>query len=555
MPEVSKEVYFKEVLKQMPRIVSLLDRNISSETYGCFDREHWNYSTSDIAQTRKQEAVLTLALLYKINREDNPYYKNDTILEWINAAINFWAKIQQQDGSFNNLYPNEHSFVATAFSSYSVSETLLQLDNKLQNREKIIFGLEKAARWLRFHKETHVWNQECGAAISLYNISLLTKNMEYEKWAGEKINQLIKSQSKEGWFYEYGGADIGYLSLSIDYLAKFYQKTKDRKVMESLQKAVDFITYFIHPNYTFGGIYGSRNTEYLIPHGFEILSKDIPNAQLISYYVRKSLDQKTTIAPFSLDDKYLLYLSYTYLQAYLDANENAEVCTPIFNENFSKNFDHCGIYIFSNKNFYLIVNYKKGGVVKLIFKQNGRSLNDGGIIIQDLDKKNLTSCWVTIDNKISSVQEGLTISGYLRFILHNKITPWRNLFLRGFQMICGKSEYVSSKVKEILRNILILKTKKSLLNFGREISINEQRVRIIDEIDNYPTINKLIIASKSAFIYGESSNYFQLSDLDFLPIIYNRDALEKFKDARKIRVIREYDANSRLVESIMQGVQ
>jgi len=51
----------------------LLNRNISSANYGCFDREFWHYNTADIPCARKQEAVLTLTLLYLIEQEKNKY--------------------------------------------------------------------------------------------------------------------------------------------------------------------------------------------------------------------------------------------------------------------------------------------------------------------------------------------------------------------------------------------------------------------------------------------------------------------------------------------------
>ena len=70
--------------------------------------------------------------MHSIKREDNPYYNNNQILEWINIALDFTKKLQNKDGSFNEMYPYEHSFVATAFVCYAVSETLLLLKNKIK---------------------------------------------------------------------------------------------------------------------------------------------------------------------------------------------------------------------------------------------------------------------------------------------------------------------------------------------------------------------------------------------------------------------------------------
>ncbi|MBD3310499.1 hypothetical protein GF351_04725, partial [Candidatus Woesearchaeota archaeon] len=59
-----RHIYLREVLLQAPRLMAMLDRNPASRTYGCFAREYWHSKITDFACARKQEAVLTLALLY-----------------------------------------------------------------------------------------------------------------------------------------------------------------------------------------------------------------------------------------------------------------------------------------------------------------------------------------------------------------------------------------------------------------------------------------------------------------------------------------------------------
>ena len=74
-----KNIYFDAVISQIPRLLSLLDKNPVSSTFGCFDREFWHYATTDCPSARKQEAVLTLALLYKMKYPKNPYFKSEKI--------------------------------------------------------------------------------------------------------------------------------------------------------------------------------------------------------------------------------------------------------------------------------------------------------------------------------------------------------------------------------------------------------------------------------------------------------------------------------------------
>ena len=64
-------LYLKEGLQYIPKLLQLLDKNRLSSTYGCFDRAFWHYRTSDFPSGMYQEAVLPLALAYKINHPAN----------------------------------------------------------------------------------------------------------------------------------------------------------------------------------------------------------------------------------------------------------------------------------------------------------------------------------------------------------------------------------------------------------------------------------------------------------------------------------------------------
>jgi len=509
---MNRTIYFKKIISRISGLLGLLDRNPSSDTYGCFDRDYWHYTVIDFACARKQEAVLTLALLYGLKYKSNPYYNNAKILNWVNAALKFWAKIQCKDGSFNEWYPNEHSFVATAFSSYAISETLLLLKDKIKHKEKIIPCLKKAADWLLNKNEKRVLNQESGAAIALLNIYLLTKNKKYKYAAEKKIIFMLKNQNSEGWWSEYGGPDIGYLSLTIDYLAKYYKKTKDKNILKALEKAVEFTGYFIHPNLSSGGEYASRNTEYLIPHGLEILAKKNKAAAAIAEHMRESLKSDSAVFPLSIDDRYLSYIAYTWLQAFIDAKPLAKT-TPKYKQNFVKYFSKSNIYINSNPCFYLIVNFNKGGSFKLFFKKTNKLICDSGIFVQT-KKDKLISGYLSKNNKIKIHKNKLYVEGAMAKIpSKNLLNPMKNTALRAFQCSFGKSNRISYLFKNKLRDTLITKTKKTNVIFKREMRITNTGIKIIDIVKNLKKIKKIMAGEKCSYIYTPSSRYFHISDL------------------------------------------
>ena len=273
-----EEPYKIIVLSVIPRFLSNLDRDVDSPTYGCFDRNYWHYKMSNFASAILQQGCLTLALLHSNNFEGNIYYKKENVKQLAVAAIDFWSKIQLKDGSFNEYWYNEHGFPPTAFSLYAVVESCKLLNCRDQN---VLESVRKAADFLIKNPEREALNQEIGSMTAIYNAYLLTKDDRLKAGAEEKFNRLLKQQKEEGWFSEYGGADVGYLTVSLNYMALFYKLSWREEALDSCNKIIDFLQYFVHPDGTTGGEYGTRNTEYFLPAGFEIMSQFYPLASKI----------------------------------------------------------------------------------------------------------------------------------------------------------------------------------------------------------------------------------------------------------------------------------
>ena len=80
-------VYLAEVLQAAPRLLSALDRESYSPTFGSFDREHWGWKFRDFPVTMLQIAQYPLAQLWKLGVRANPYYGNPRLLEWIVGSM------------------------------------------------------------------------------------------------------------------------------------------------------------------------------------------------------------------------------------------------------------------------------------------------------------------------------------------------------------------------------------------------------------------------------------------------------------------------------------
>ena len=89
----NRDIFAREALAQIPKILTLLDRNSHSPTYGCFDRTFWQYKVIDFPAGMSQEFVYPLALAYHCDLPDNIYYQQPVIKEWVRAAFFMLPKV------------------------------------------------------------------------------------------------------------------------------------------------------------------------------------------------------------------------------------------------------------------------------------------------------------------------------------------------------------------------------------------------------------------------------------------------------------------------------
>ncbi len=525
LQDKTASVYLEASLPCVSRLLGLMDRNPSSLTYGCFDRNYWHYKIIDFSNGRLQEAGLTLALLFVLNHPLNPYYHQKKIKKWSLAAMHFLKTIQNTDGSFNEYYPHEHAFVTTAFSTFAVSESLLLLN---EFPAEVLEMLKKSGRWLLEREELDVVNQNLGACAALQNVYLLTGENRFKKGAYTKLKDSLHKQSPEGWFYEYGGPDIGYLSVAVYYLANYYKKTQDKTALLHLRKAVRFLSHFVHPDGSAGGEYGSRNTMYMVPDGIEICAQHDDYAGFLASSLRTSL-KGGGIAPFDLDDRYLCTMLYPYLQAYSD-------CSPIKKEKEPESsfFSESGLLVEKTSNSLFIVNLKKGGVFKL-FSKGGLVLSDSGFLGRLSNGSMVSSQW--LGTTFTKTGSHYSVTGPLVVVPEHQVTPFKTMVLRGSLSLGGK--YVSDFAKHYLRRKLITQKNTVSGSFQRKITLkDENAIHITDMLEGKLIFDSLHLVDHASLIYIPSSRYFCVNELH-TPQYLTEDLSTEFN--RKKKVVYERD--------------
>lgn len=372
-------MYTEYILKMVPKALSQVDRDRHSKTYGDCDRNHWHLKIRDFSSAILQQTGLTIALLYTVDFPGNVFYRKEAVKEWAEGTVRYWKSIQLRDGSFNEYYPNEHGFPPTAFSMYAMCEVYKRLGMQDEN---IVSAFRKTAKYLVSHIEEKAYNQELASITALYSAYTVLKEEWILEGLNRKLDRILKLQSEEGWFSEYGGADIGYLSVSLDMLAEYYWMSKDEKVLEPLHRVVDFLQYFVHPDASVGGEYASRNTIYFLPNGLQVMSILGNEAAEAMQQLLYTDSEKTFYFLDAVDDRYWShYLLHSFLRAVekksSETGKGSVKYQLPFQHDQERFFREAGLLSLTQGDIYMIIGASKGGVCR-VFKGGEECFGDYG---------------------------------------------------------------------------------------------------------------------------------------------------------------------------------
>lgn len=300
-------IFKEKAFKHIKRVIGFIDNDITSPTFGCADRNYWHYKIIDYYNARHQETCLVLAFFYL--DKDGFLYKNEKMLNLIRGVIEFWLKNLNKNGSVNEVYPYEQSFCATSFTAYIITETIFLLNLK-EIKEIYRDKLSKVGLWLTNTGNWHISNQIAASAMALYNLGIMLSDDNFVKESFKRVDFLIENLKKNGFFEEYGGFDLGYNTLTMSILARFYQKTSYAGIIKILEQLNGVINSRLDKYAMYDKIDMSRNTEFIYPFSFKLTGSGILKK------IRDGLEKDLILNPDWLDDRYLTGLVNDYLMTY-----------------------------------------------------------------------------------------------------------------------------------------------------------------------------------------------------------------------------------------------
>jgi hypothetical protein len=520
------EFYAKKAISQIPRILSMQDRNKYSPTFGCFDRIYWLDKSIDFPSSILQLNAHNLSLVYSCHYPENPFYRKDKIKNWSLAGVNYWIKIQHKDGSFDEFYPNERGWAGpTGFLLFSMLGTYSLLKDEIPQelREDLIEASYKSAKFLAKYDEIGILaNHHAMALLPIYYAYKVLNDESLHRAFQEKFKYFESLQSSEGWFLEYDGADLGYLSATISFLGKIYKLSDDEnlraKILKIVKSAIEFSSYFVYPNGYYGGTMGSRQTLHFYPHGYEIFSQNFPLARKIADKMLDGLAEGKLVPPEIMPGRYLGYRVQEYLLTYLDYHPGAigdDIRLPYERDGFIKHFEEAKICAVKKPAYYLTSNLAKGGVIKVFSPDGDLIYNDCGIIGELETGKVVTTQWINDSYNINFSDDEFVVEGEMHFAPFKLPTPIKMMAFRSGLLLLGWNTQLSYWMKGAIRSLFITRTKKSPVEFKRRIMLGEDKVIVEDKIKlkTSDKFRSLDIGDEFSVRFVPQSLYFQPQEL------------------------------------------
>jgi hypothetical protein len=503
------------------------DRDPHSPTFGCFDRRYWAWKLVDYPEATFQRNVLPL--LWLLREPPAPHAElRDGVCEAVAAGLRFAARVQHPDGSFDQAFPHEHSFGATAFLLHPLVEAARALGAIGALEPAASDGaarmLRRAAEHLCRHDETHgtITNHIAGAVLSLHAASDYLGEPRYARRADDLLGRVLATRSPEGWFPEYDGADPGYQSLCVYYLALVLARRPSDALADALTEAlagaVRFLSWFVHPDGSFAGTYGSRRTGIFYPGGVAARAACGDEvAQRISEVMLASVAAGRTPSVAEIDVGNLAPLLSNYVAA-LDAlacvpdPTERSAPLPFECEDARGDFPAAGLFVRRTRAHYVVVGASNGGVVSVFdVERRAPVLLDGGYVAEEEGGRLLTTQGTGCAT-VGVVDAGrIALRAPFVAMRHAVPTPGRFLLLRLANLTLMRSVAVGNVVKAMLVRLLVRGGEEVSLVLERTVHVGGESVVIEDELrsDRPMRLRRLERGRPFVAIHMASARYFE----------------------------------------------
>jgi hypothetical protein len=538
-PEARAAFHRRVLLAGAPRLLSALNRCPVSASSGSFDREYWAWCAKDFANQDLQRAADMLAWLYVTPLEGNIYHQEPAMPVWLRQAVNFWLRGQARDGAFDHLYPLEKSWVGAAFTLVDMLGAYEAIHHLMDARfnEAWLEGLRGAGRCLTRRDEDHgfISNHRAGAAAGLLALSRVSGDDVFRERALDLLSGILERQSADGFFLEYEGADPGYETLGLHYLAKAHAELElagrlgpAGAIESAAARSLEFLSYFVHPNGGLGGEYGSRGCPQIFSGGLEYWAKKNPLAESICRRTAPALAEQYAAGPADSDIRNEVPLLSSSLAAleHLGASlrrDHEQVPDLPFRRAFERCFSGAGLYVRSDPGvMYCIFGASKGGVIKL-FDNEKLVYSDCGYSAKLGGRRATTHIWRVPEHFRTPLEPGreaplrettelVLRTPFIRFTSRREMSTPGLVAFRLFNYTFGRWQFLNGLARRLIIRLFLTRKIKTGAGLERRVRCSAEGLEILDTVRGASRLSSLTRHGFFAAVYMASARYFRRDD-------------------------------------------
>jgi len=531
----------------LPRLLTQACRDPLSPLWGSFDRDWWHYRIRDFSSLILQQGGYAVYLASE--RAENAGQRA-ALRQLAGAAAFFWNQRALRRGAFEEYYPWEQGYPPLAFSTLAVMKLAAA---GVVPPARVRAGAAVAARQLQARFEARAANQQVAGLAGLAWGRKIFPELVSDARFETLIQQSLALQTPEGWFQEYGGPDLGYLSVTVDCLWDLYDATGDQRFTTAIDRAAACLRQFLQllPSGSLG-MHNSRNTDYLVPYGLVRLALQQPTPENVSLVSRLFSGTASPGHFFNaVDDRYVShYIGQSVFRAVLLLEQAAELAVKQAAEQTVERAaelpvaavsavtaSHPFAHLTASGHFLrqtasgqsLVVTLRKGG----IFSQHmaGGSVHDFGWVLEAAGRQHISHWW-SDDWKYGETDDGLWVEGALYEHRELANTPARHMALRLASLVAGH------RLIGLLKKKLIFKKRPSPIHLRRTLIWKSDGVRVVDVFSQVPAGVEFLPAPRSSKRHVASADSFQQED--FQPLLGGQLVREFKAFAQGMEIVTDY---------------
>ena len=512
----------------LPRILTQACRDPFSRAHGCFDRDWWHYKIRDFPSLILQQAGYTLYTAQQAGL--GPSFQGACLIQ---ASCSFWADRVLRHGSLEEYYPWEDGYPPLAFSTLAVAKLCLA---GVVSAKPLKSSLQKTSRKLLHRWEHGALNQQVAGLAALAALQRIDPSWVPSPAFDRIARQTLAQQTPEGWFPEYGGPDLGYLSVTLDCLWDLYDCTGEDRFLESATRAFGFIEEMTAPPFHGLGMHQARNTDYLVPYGLcRFFSLSAPWPQRVSSLLHHiySSEGPYGVSFQAVDDRYLChYIGHSLVRAYsalpdsprpnAPADSGAKMAAPPA----AMAWEKAGLVRFSGTPAVQGC-FFKGGTFTSVWAP-GAWAADYGWVVQRQGLRWVSHGWSTAW-RFQLLPDGWEVSGHLFPCREILSSPWNHLLLRCCALLSGRH------LIGWLKGRLIFKRPDHRFPYRRTLRKIGPTIEVEDWIGGALPTDRVAPAPRSSSRHVASADTWHREDAALTQNVQRLSETIQSRDGRRIR--------------------